>query len=313
MRAIIREEAFVYRQLRWAGYKYRDRRVWLRGDIVCSGPTKGGVYGCRDWWTNTLMLSSYHIAPNTAESYLRALSDFDPVLIQAYPSSIHALASWMLANNVSYAGKSLRSIVTSSETLDPDTQKQIEQVFGCKVFDWYGQAERVTAIATCEYGRHHMLTDYGLVELYPEGNDLYELVGTSYNNLTMPLMHYRTGDLVRKFDEECPCGRIFPVITEILGRRDKIVTLPDGRQIGRLDHIFKGLDSIFEGQIAYQGKGHFSIRISVTSDWKDSDADHLIRQLTERISNITASVDIVDSIPRGANGKFEFVRIEEDQ
>ncbi|VVQ02146.1 hypothetical protein PS914_04176 [Pseudomonas fluorescens] len=308
----VKEEAFVYRQLRWAGYQHGDRRAWLRGDVVCNGKPHRGIYGCRDWWSNTLMLSAYHISTLSAQSYLDALKAFDPILIQAYPSSIHALASWMVANNISYNGSSLRAIVTSSETLEPEVQECIEQAFGCRVFDWYGQAERVTAIGTCEYGSHHVLTDYGRVELLPESDDLYELIGTSYNNCAMQLVRYRTGDLVRTTSEVCPCGRTFPIIKTIIGRRDKIITLTDGRQISRLGHLFKGMDSVVEGQVVYRGENQFILRVVAGPNWRTSDDHLLVHRLTERVGHVTATVEMVTAIPRGANGKFEFIRIEED-
>ncbi len=309
--AIIREEAFVYRQLRWAGYKHRDRRVWMRGDIVSGDRPRNGIYGCRDWWSNTLMLSSYHISSNTIRSYIDALAAFDPVLIQAYPSSIHALASWMLSNGVQYSGPSLRSIVTSSETLEPSMQESIEKAFGCRVFDWYGQAERVTAIGTCEYGSHHVLTDYGMVELLSENDDLYELVGSNYNNRAMRLLHYRTGDLVRISPDSCPCGRVFPVVSKVIGRRDKIITLPDGRRIGRLDHVFKGMNNVVEGQVVYRGENRFVLRVVPSAQWLVADAERLVHQLKQRIEGLTVEVETVAAIPRGPNGKFEFVCIED--
>lgn len=308
--AVIREEAFVYRQLTWAGYRYGDRRVWLRGDVVSTDRPRNGVYGCRDWWSNTLMLSSYHISNSTAQSYIAALSKFDPVLIQAYPSSIHALASWMLDNNVEYEGLSLRSIVTSSETLDGVMRSRIEKAFGCKVFDWYGQAERVAAIATCEHGSHHALTDYGLVELLPAENGLYELVGSGYNNRAMPLAHYRTGDFVRVSSTSCACGRVFPVIDEVIGRRDKVIKLPDGRLIGRLDHVLKGLDNVVEGQIVYVGEYDFVLRVVPGPKWSSIDGERLICQFNERVADVKVEVSVVGHIPRGRNGKFEFVRVE---
>ena len=313
LRAIVLEEAFVYRQLRWTGYSYGERRAWLRGDIVYSGNNNRETFGCRDWWSNTLMLSSYHISQSTAENYISSLSKFDPIIIQAYPSSINALATWMLSKNKDYKGKSLRAIVTSSETLDREMRERIEKAFGCKVFDWYGQAERVIAIGTCDHGSYHILNDYGMVELIPEENDTYELVGTSYNNLTMPLPHYRTGDFIRLSQAPCSCGRIFPVATEIIGRRDKVITLPDGREIGRLDHVFKGVNNILEGQIVYQGKAHFLLKIVAISEWKHTDSELLIKNLNDRISDVTANIEIVDSISRAANGKFNFIRIEAEE
>ncbi|PTR21139.1 phenylacetate--CoA ligase family protein [Pseudomonas sp. GV085] len=309
---VVREEAFVYRQLRWAGYRNGDRRAWLRGDIVCTDKPRQGVYGCRDWWSNTLMLSSYHISSNTIRSYIDALEAFDPVLIQAYPSSIYALASWMITNGVQYSGPSLSSIVTSSETLEPAMQELIEKAFGCRVLDWYGQAERVVAIGTCEHGSHHVLTDYGMVELLPENDGLYELVGTNYNNHAMRLMRYRTGDLVRIGPDSCPCGRVFPVVDTVIGRRDKIITLPDGRKIGRLDHVFKGMNNVVEGQVVYRGEYRFILRVVPGPEWLLVDAERLVHQLKQRIEGLIVEVETVAAIPRGPNGKFEFVRIEEN-
>lgn len=308
----IKEEAFVYRQLRWAGYKYGDRRAWIRGDIVCSNKPRNGVFSCRDWWSNTLMLSSYHISSHTTQNYLDTLKRFDPILIQAYPSSIYALASWMQANDIHYSGISLRAIMTSSETLEESAKECIEEVFGCKVYDWYGQAERVAAIGTCEHGSHHVLTDYAQVELLPEGEELFELVGTSYNNNAMQLSRYRTGDLVYVRNAPCPCGRIFPTVQSIIGRRDKTITLADGRQISRLGHLFKGMNNVVEGQIAYKGNNTFLLRIVSGPNWRTADADILIQRLNERVGNVTASIELVAFIPRGSNGKFEFIRIESD-
>lgn len=308
----IKEEAFVYRQLRWAGYKSGDRRAWIRGDIVCSSQPRNGIFGCRDWWSNTLMLSSYHISSNTTQIYLDTLERFDPILIQAYPSSIYALASWMLANDIHYSGLSLRAIMTSSETLEDSAKKCIEDAFGCKVYDWYGQAERVAAIGTCEHGSHHVLTDYAQVELLPDGEELFELVGTSYNNNAMQLSRYKTGDLVHLSNSPCPCGRIFPTVKSIIGRRDKTITLTDGRQISRLGHLFKGMNNVVEGQVAYRGNNNFLLRIVAGPNWRTADADLLIQRLNERVGHVTASIELVASISRGANGKFEFIRIEGD-
>lgn len=71
-------------------------------------------------------------------------------------------------------------------------RETIETAFGTRVFDWYGQAERVIAIGTCEHGSRHVLTDYGRTELIPAQDNRYELVGTGYNNSAMPLARYRT-------------------------------------------------------------------------------------------------------------------------
>ncbi|HZV65809.1 MAG TPA: phenylacetate--CoA ligase family protein, partial [Telluria sp.] len=192
---VIREEGFVYRQLRWIGYRHGQRRAWIRGDMVCPDFPADGRYWCRDWVGNMLMMSSYHLSAATIAAYIDELERWDPVVIHAYPSSAAALAAWMNAHGRSYRGRALRGVMTSSETLEPEVRASVRAAFGVTVYDWYGQAERVAAIGTCEEGNYHVLTDYSGVELLME-DGAAELVGTSLNNAAMPLARYRTGDRV---------------------------------------------------------------------------------------------------------------------
>ena len=315
---LVREEGFVYRQLRWIGYRHGQRRAWIRGDIVCADHPADGRYWCRDWVGNMLMMSSYHLSNATIGAYIAELERFDPVVVHAYPSSIAALAAWLKAEGRTYRGKSLRGVMTSSETLEPDVRAAVEQTFGVRVFDWYGQAERVAAIGTCEHGSYHVLTDYGdAALLIPDagaGADApCELVGTTLNNAAMPLVRYRTGDTVIPHPpghDACPCGRVFPTIRAVVGRQEKILTLPDGRIVARLDRIFQGHDRhLVEGQVLYRGNGVFVLRVVTTDGFTDADAQGLVDKFLLRVPGVQVSVDRVAAIPRGPNGKFEFIAV----
>lgn len=302
------EEAFVYRQMKWAGYSFRQRRAWIRGDLVTPIEQTQPPFWCKDYFTNTLMMSSYHISNTTSEKYIEQLVKYDPILIQAYPSSIRSLAMWLQDQNKVYQGKSLKSILTSSETLDVKTKKVIEERFNCKVFDWYGQAERVAAIGTCEKGRKHLLSDYSFVELHGDGKQ--EIIGTSFNNVATPLVRYATGDYAEMDSSKCECGRIFPVVRNIHGREDKIVILSDGRQIGRLDHIFKSATNIIESQIVQTDFDDFIINIVVGLDFNKEDESLIMKNAQERLGNVNIKINKCDQILRGANGKFEFIKID---
>jgi len=311
--AVIREEGFVYRQLRWIGYRHGQRRAWIRGDIVCPDQPADGRYWCRDWIGNMLMMSSYHLSAATIGRYIHELERFDPVVIHAYPSSIAALAAWLNAAGRTYRGAALRGVMTSSETLEPQVRAAVVQAFGVAVFDWYGQSERVAAIGTCEHGRYHVLTDYGHVELLGAQDEAgaCELVGTGLNNAAMPLARYRTGDSVIPDGEPCECGRVFPTVKAILGRQEKIITLPDGRIIARLDRIFQGHDrQIVEGQVRYLGNGDFALRVVATDGFSAADEAALIDRFLLRVPGVRVRVERVAAIPRGPNGKFQFVAVE---
>jgi phenylacetate-CoA ligase len=315
---LVREEGFVYRQLRWIGYRHGQRRAWIRGDIVCDRDPVDGRYWCRDWVGNMLMMSSYHLSGATIGAYVAELERFDPVVIHAYPSSVGALAAWLNGAGRRYRGRALRGIMTSSETLEPIVRAGVEAAFGVRVFDWYGQAERVAAIGTCEHGSYHVLTDYGDVALLARdgAGGACELVGTTLNNAAMPLVRYRTGDTVIPHPPAtppCPCGRVFPTVQAVVGRQETILTLPDGRIVARLDRIFQGHDRhLVEGQVLYRGHGRFVLRVVTTDGFSDADAQALVDKFLLRVPGVDVSVDRVAAIPRGPNGKFEFIAVALD-
>ena len=309
--AVIREEAFIQRQLRWIGWRPGQRRAWIRGDIVHGG--NDGRYWRRDRLANMLVMSSYHLSDTTIGAYVAALEAFDPVVIQAYPSSVGAIANWLAAAGRRYAGTRLRGVMTSSETLGPDVRAAIVRSFGVPVFDWYGQAERVAAIGTCEQGRYHLLSDYGAVELLPLADGGCELVGTSLNNAAMPLARYRTGDTVLVGNTaSCPCGRVFPTVEAVIGRQERSVTLPDGRMVARLDRVFQGHDGhVIEGQVHYHGAARFTLRVVTSVAFGSQNEAALRAQFLLRVPGAQVAVERVAAIPRGANGKFEFITMEE--
>ena len=261
-----------------------------------------------------LMMSSYHLSNDTIGAYVAALEGVDPVVIHAYPSSIATLAAWLNARGRRYEGRALQGVMTSSETMEPEVRAAVEQAFGVRVFDWYGQSERVAAIGTCEHGSYHVLTDYGGVALLDTDQpEACELVGTGLNNLAMPLVRYRTGDTVIPGGEACACGRVFPTVKTILGRQEKVITLPDGRMIGRLDRIFQGHDRhLVEGQVVYRGHGRFLLRVVTTEGWSEADARAMVDKFLLRVPGVEVSVARVEAIPRGPRGKFEFVVVEEE-
>ena len=306
--AVIREEAFIQRQLHWIGWRPGQRRAWIRGDIVGDGR-----YFRRDPIGKMLVMSSFHLSNATIGAYVAALEAYDPVVIQAYPSSIGAIANWLRAAGRRYAGRALRGVMTSSETLAPGVRAAVANSFCVPVYDWYGQAERVAAIGSCEQGRYHLLTDYGGVELLPLPDGSCELVGTSLNNAAMPLARYRTGDSVLVgHAAPCPCGRVFPTVEAVIGRQERIVTLPDGRMLARLDRVFQGHDGrLLEGQVRYHGAGRFTLRVVATAAFGVQDEAALCAQFLLRVPGVQVAVERVAAIARGANGKFEFIAVEE--
>ncbi|BCI76648.1 exopolysaccharide biosynthesis protein VpsH [Vibrio cholerae] len=305
MRSVIREQAFIARQLSWAGYRQGDKRAWIRGDMVVPLSQKQGPFWRYSWFEQMIVLSSFHLTPQAMPNYLQAMVDFGVDIIQAYPSSIAALARYLEANQTYYPAK-LKSIITSSESLSEEDRQVIETRFKCKIFDWYGLFERVAAIGECEHHRYHLLTDYSQVELLDAGQDRYELVGTNFNNHYFPLIRYKTGDHVHLSENEaCPCGRVFPVIKRIEGRVGDYLVGEDGQKIHILNHIPKGVNGLLATQFLQKDVNKITVLVVVESRVFDMTQEEiLIKNTKDRIGkNICVEIVKVDSIPKTKNGK----------
>lgn len=307
---IIRENAFLWRQMLWTGYKRGQRRAWIRGDMIVPATQASPPFWRLNHADNMLMMSSFHLSDANADAYVRMLEQFDPVLIQAYPSSIAFLARYLDSRRRFYRGESLKAVLTSSETLYDEQRQIIERAMRCRVFDRYGCFERVTSIDTCERGNYHISSDYGLVELIPHDDGSAEIVGTGFDNFLMPLLRYRTGDSVIPMnpDPGCSCGSSFPRITRILGRIDDSIKTPDGRQIGMMVNMFDGLDNLWAGQVVQDSFDAIKVRVVPIRPLDRVARDNLVSRARSLVGpDMKIEIDVVDEIPRTRNGKFRAV------
>lgn len=302
--AINFEHAMIWRQWRWSGFDVGKRRATLRGELVVSTAEKMPPFWVYSPAENRLIMSSYHITPETLPLYVEAISDFAPEAIEAYPSSVYLLAAGFRAT-----GKTpppMKGIFTSSETLTASQRDLIESVFNCQIFDLYGNTERTAAIGRCEWGTYHVFDDYAIVEFLPRSDGTYEIVGTPLFNEAFILFRYRSGDVV-KLEEgaTCECKRPYRIVKEVLGRQEGYVYTPEGRAIGRLDHIFKGVEHVVESQIVQEDLDNVRILIVGDRGFSPKDEALILSHARERLGpEMRITIEKVQSIPRGPRGKF---------
>lgn len=313
--SINKENAFVWRQLHWANFRQHEKMATLFGTLIIPEPRrrKSATFWRMNRSANILLMSSYHLAEQNIPAYLQALHRFDPITIRAYPSSISYLANWLWHRGEQARLNSLKSIVTSSETLTAQQRERIETTFGVKVFDWYGSSERVAAIGTCEYGQYHVMEDYGYTEFGPQlTNGFCEIIGTGFINHSMPLIRYATGDLVEldTRSEPCPCQRAFKRVKRIMGRLNDVIKTPDGRTIGLIDPIYNGLSEISEAQVVQNTLQGIEIHVVATHQrpLSQETRSRLIANLRARVGlDMTVQVVEKDNLPRTNNGKIRTI------
>lgn len=304
--------AFYSRLKNWAGVNGKQKNITFAGRTIVPPDSKIPPFWRTNNAWNNYLFSSYHLSAENMRFYVAEMQKIQPYFIDSYPSSIYTIAKYMEENNIDDIHP--KAIITSSETLFDSQRKVIEEVFNCPVFDQYGSAEQVVFISQCEKGNYHVHPEYGIVEFLREDGSTAEpgenarLICTGFTNNAMPLLRYDIGDTGILSTKKCTCGRNFPVIEKIVGRTDDILITKDGRQIGRLDPVFKGLKTIKEAQIIQEDYEKIILKIIPGVGYKNSDAQNIIWELKKRLGEKTEiNVKEVSEIPRSANGKFRAV------
>lgn len=307
------ENAMIWRFYRWAGVNPGDRIAALRGGLIQAVDDMRGPFWRQDAFMNRLILSAYHIHPRSAPEYAKALRQFKPAAIEAYPSAVYSLVRHLAATGEE--GIELKAVFTSSETLYGYQRRAVEEFFGCRVFDLYGSAERVCAAGSCEYGRYHLFNDYGITEFLEAGGDnppgTVEIIATGLHNLAMPILRYRTQDRAVPGDRKppCPCGRTFPSMERFESyRADDYLLTADGRRLQSVEQMVEGLEDVLEYQVLQESPARVRIRVVAGRPLGPEDEERILRKARERLGGaMRMKVEQVDAIARTPNGKYPFI------
>lgn len=308
--------AFLERQRRWAGVHEGDRCATFGGALLVSPGQERAPLWRYNYIGRQLVLSSYHLSPQNLPHYVKRLTQFDPRIIEGYPSALYLIARWLEEQSMTWSG-SLRAMLATGETLHDYQRTMIEKSFRTTVYNYYGSSESAPLITQCEHKQLHINPESGIFEfLRPDGSDatpgeVAELVVTSFATRAMPLIRYRIRDAaILDETDVCACGRHMPRVKTIIGRLDDMVYTPDRGWVGRLSQavkVFPG--SIREAQIVQDDINNITIKL-VPDDkrFDESQLTPLIADLRSRLGDVVnLNITYVSSIPRGANNKFKYV------
>ena len=261
-----------------------------------------------NWAGRQILFSAYHMSPENLPAYIAHLNRRRPPWIQGYPSLLTVLAAFMLEKGLSLSYQPI-AVTVGAESLLPHQKSTIEQAFGMPCRQHYGMTEAVANISECPSHRLHVDDDFSLVEFVPIGGGLHRIIATGFANDAFPLLRFDVGDIA-EFDESdtCNCGLPGRVVRAIDGRKEDYVLTPDGRRIGRLDHIFKAALNVTEAQIYQPDRQRLVFRIATSHNYHPGDEDALRCEAEKRVGNdMDISFQYVKSVPRTPRGKIRFV------
>jgi phenylacetate-CoA ligase len=301
------------RSANWAGVSFSQSRATFSGRIVEPDPDEEEHVYRYNAAEKQVYFSAFHLKPSTAHRYVEALQKHKVVWMTGYAVSFFLLARFILDQGLKLPP--LKAIITTSEKLTPEMRSVMEKAYHCKVYEEYSTVESALFASECEHGRLHVSPDVGIVEiLRPDGTpcepgEVGEVVATCLFRSYQPLIRFRLGDLAAWDPELCPCGRQMPVIKEVVGRIEDVVTGPDGRQLVRFHGIFTDQPNIIEGQIIQLSLHDVLVKIVPTPNFSEKDVLSIKSRLLKLIgAEVNIIVEPVQSIPRSSSGKFQSVK-----
>jgi phenylacetate-coenzyme A ligase PaaK-like adenylate-forming protein len=278
-----------------------------------------------------LLLDAHTLSEERLDTYAARLVRFRPRVIHGYAQTVHAIARHLIARGISVP--TVRSVITSAETLYPHHRAVIEKAFDCEVFNRYASRETALEVQECE--RHegmHISIDTAILEVVDdEGRQVGEgasgkLLVTDLTNFAMPLIRYQIEDVGVATHEFCSCGRPFPMIKSIEGRVSDQVILGDGRMIHPLFMMYlmypnptqdwnEGVEQPVPGirqyEITQKDYQAFEIRIVLDNGWDGSHLGYLHDNFKRYLGSDTRlAVTIVPDILPGPSGKRRYVKSE---
>jgi phenylacetate-CoA ligase len=236
--------------------------------------------------------------------------------LHAYPSSALRLAEVCEANRRPLPR--FKAILLGSEGVTPIQRDLLAVMYGCPVYSWYGQTEKVLLGGECSQSRdYHLFPGYGFAEILDESGVpvanagiLGRLIGTGFLNRGAPLVRYDTGDLAAFAPGECECGWHGQRLMSVVGRTQDYVFTPSGAQVtiaalNLHSEVYEGLRQI--QYVQRESRDKLLVRIVVAERWSEMNTRALANALTDRLPGCSVVVSPVTEVEVAPNGKTPIV------
>ena len=250
------------RSVRWAGASYGLPRATFSGRLVVPDPDSKGPYYRYNRAERQVYFSAFHLRSDTAAQYVEALHRHGSEWLTGYAVSFYLLAQFMLEQGLE--PPPLRAIVTTSEKVTPEMRQAMERAFRCRVYEEYSTVENASFACECEEGSLHVSPEAGIIEIIrPDEHPLRPGRGGRGRG-NGPTANPPTVGEVSSRGPGCLVCRLLqmrssmPVLQEVVGRIEDVVTAPDGRKMVRFHGVFIDLPGVRRGQIRQERRDQHS-------------------------------------------------------
>lgn len=314
-----RRQAVMMRDYGWAGARPARRTAYVWGVDIGKVPfAKRVKIELHNRLLRRKMLNSFVMSEKNIDEYLNAINRYRPEVLVGYVSPLHLLARRRL--EIGGQHWQPKTIITGAEGLLDFQRRDLEQAFGCKVFNTYGCREFMSIAAECsEHKGLHINMDHLVVELLGAGGQCDrsgEVVITDLHNYGMPFIRYINGDLATSMPGTCPCGRHLPRLQSVEGRILDVIRTQDGRMLAGefFPHLMKDISGVERFQVVQRNLDELEISI-VKNDAFNSASMQLLNEEIRKVlgAGIDVQYKFLDDIPLTSSGKLRVTISELDR
>lgn len=262
---------------------------------------------------NEVHFSPFHLSVDTVKYYAKKLDILHVEMYMSYPSSLLLLIDSLEAKNI-VLDTHPKLILLISEGVNAHEVEKISNYFKySKITSFYGHSERLI-LGVSDSGlleNYQIDRRYGLFELVDseknciDANQQYgEIVGTSFDNWSMPIIRYKTGD----FTEYNNVDKY--TINHIDGRQNDYLIGYNGSKVfitGLTGHS-KVFDNVRQYQFVQESIGEVKLLIIADQKFTAKDKKSILEAIHKRVgNNMKFSLKCVDQLIMTPRGKVKRV------
>jgi len=303
--------ALEYRGREWHGVRQGDKCAWVLGT----------PRDMREWsrterlkaaLLQTTYLNAFSMTEDNMQAFAELLIRWRPIFFVAIPSALTVFARYVQEKNIT--GIRPRLIETIAEKVTVPQRRLFEEVFQCRVVDYYSARELGAIAYECEAGGLHVC-ETRLVETIANGRPVQpgqigKIVATSLTQFLMPLIRYENNDMGILEASGCSCGRSLPLLSEIVGRTHDLLMTTSGQWMHGLsvDHIFRVKPEVERYQVYQPDRYHLEVRLvcrqSVDQAWLEAARSELQARFG---ADMQISLQLVEDIALTPAGKHRYI------
>jgi phenylacetate-CoA ligase len=273
-----------------------------------------------DWIVQARYLNAFTVTEAEMHAFAAVLTRWQPRFLIGYASALDLLARFVREHG--YSAIRPRAVKSTAEVLRPAERERIAAAFAAPVYDFYGSRESNCLAAECpEHRGLHVNNWSRLLEVVdgqgrPVGPGTPgRVLVTDLSNRATPLIRYENGDVGEWSAQACPCGRPFPLLARIVGRKSDFIHTPSGKLVHGefFTHLFYDQPQVQSFQVVQSSLQRLQVDVVLADDR----LPELVAALEPRMAaavggDVRIEFRRVAAIARSASGKHRFTRSELD-